>query len=82
MPGAVANTYAAFLAPAGTPADVLARLNGAMRAVTQTDEFRAFLRGLSAEPVPDPAPAATMEFIRAEYDKWTPVIRALGLRIE
>ena len=82
VPGAVANTYAAFLAPAGTPADVLARLNGAMRAVTQTDEFRAFLRGLSAEPVPDPAPAATMEFIRAEYDKWTPVIRALGLRIE
>ncbi|WP_169579894.1 Bug family tripartite tricarboxylate transporter substrate binding protein [Rubritepida flocculans] len=82
VPDAVANTYNALLAPAGTPAPLIGRLNAALRRATETAEFRAFLRSISAEPVSGTTPEHTAAYIRSEYARWTPVIRASGLRIE
>ena len=82
VPGMLANTYNVLLAPAGTPAPVIARLAEASAKVASEPEFQAFLRSVSVEPVLDSTPARTAEFIRSERAKWEPIIRATGLRIE
>ncbi|SDE20615.1 Bug family tripartite tricarboxylate transporter substrate binding protein [Belnapia rosea] len=82
VPGMLANTYNALLAPAGTPAPVVARLAEASAEAAAEPEFQAFLRSVSVEPVPGSTPARTADFIRSERAKWEPIIRATGLRIE
>ncbi len=82
VPDMLANTYNALLAPAGTPAPVIAKLAEATAKVAAEPEFQAFLRSVSVEPVLDSTPARTAEFIRSERAKWEPIIRATGLRIE
>jgi len=82
VPGAVANTYNALLGPAGMMEATVAALSLATRQATENDEFRAFLRAISAEPVSGMTPERTATYIRSEYAKWTPIIQASGLRIE
>ena len=72
----------ALLAPAGTPAPVVARLAEATAKVAAEPEFQAFLRSVSVEPASASTPERTAEFIRSERAKWEPIIRATGLRIE
>jgi tripartite-type tricarboxylate transporter receptor subunit TctC len=82
VPGAIANTYNALLGPAGMAEASVATLGHATRQATENDEFRAFLRAISAEPVSGMTPDRTAAYIRGEYAKWTPIIQASGLRIE
>lgn len=82
LPGVVSNTYNAILAPAGTPAPVLATLNGAVRTALADPSMRAFMASNLLDPYPDPTPARTMEFIRSELEKWRPVVQATGLSME
>ena len=82
VPGAVANTYNALVGPAGMAEATVAALGRATREATETDEFRTFLRAISAEPVSGMTPERTAAYIRSEYAKWTPIIQASGLRIE
>ncbi len=81
MPEMIAYTYNALLAPAGTPPGPIATIHRAMQQVLAQPEFRGFLRGVAAEPM-ESTPESTLAFVRAEYEKWQPVIRDAGLRIE
>ena len=78
LPGMSAATSGIFLAPAGTPAPVLATLQGAMAKVMQMPAFLADLEKLGLEPEPASTPAKTAAFIASEIAKWAPVIRATG----
>ncbi len=69
------------LAPAGLPADILARLSRdcaeAMKSPAVTERFRT----LGATPIGGSA-ADFAKLIRADYDKWGPVIKAAGIQAE
>jgi tripartite-type tricarboxylate transporter receptor subunit TctC len=81
MPGFEASTWFGMLAPAGTPKDILARLNNEIRKLVQT---RAISDALIAQGA-DPIGSTAEEFqarIKSDIDKWTRTIKAANLHAE
>jgi tripartite-type tricarboxylate transporter receptor subunit TctC len=71
----------AMFAPKGTPREIIDRLNAAGRAALADENVRKRLLELGCE-IPDAAgqtPEALGAHVRAEVDKWTPVIKAAGV---
>jgi tripartite-type tricarboxylate transporter receptor subunit TctC len=70
-----------LFAPKGTPKPVLDKLVAALQAAVQAPAFRARLADLGAEPVP-PAkatPASLGTLLKAEVEKWAPIIKKSGV---
>ena len=70
-----------LFAPKGTPKPVLDKLVAALQTAVQAPAFRARLADLGAEPVP-PAkatPASLGTLLKAEVEKWSPIIRKSGV---
>jgi tripartite-type tricarboxylate transporter receptor subunit TctC len=82
MPEMVANTYNVLLAPAGTPLNVLETLNKAVREALAEPSFQEFFAANMIEARPDTTPDSTMAYIRSERDKWLPIVKATGMRME
>jgi tripartite-type tricarboxylate transporter receptor subunit TctC len=76
----VAQTQQFLLAPAATPAPVVARLAEAVRRAMSEEEFRRDLIAGGIEPVADSTLVSTGETIRRELDRWRPLVKALDLR--
>ena len=68
-------------APKGTPADVQAKLNAALKAALKDPEFIKKQEGLGAVVVTDKRmePAEHKKFVAGEIVKWSPVIKAAGV---
>jgi tripartite-type tricarboxylate transporter receptor subunit TctC len=79
LPGFEAATWFALVAPAGTPADVLARLNAEVkRALALPDVKQRYADlGMTAE---DSTPAGLDAYIKSEIAKWTKVIKDANIR--
>lgn len=67
-------------APKGTPADVVAKLNTALKAALKDADFVKKQEALGAVVVSDArlSPAEHKKFVAAEIDKWGPAIKAAG----
>jgi tripartite-type tricarboxylate transporter receptor subunit TctC len=75
----VASEWYGLLAPAGTPKPIVAKLNAEMRrimALPNLGERLAAIELLSSSP------EELSDFIRGEIDRWSPVIKKLGLKAE
>ena len=68
-------------APKGTPPDVLAKLNAALKVALKDPEFIKKQEGLGAVVVADKRvePAEHKKFVAAEITKWSPIIKAAGV---
>jgi tripartite-type tricarboxylate transporter receptor subunit TctC len=68
-------------APKGTPADVVAKINTALKTALKDPEFIKKQEGLGAVVVTDKRmePAEHKKFVVAEIAKWGPVIKAAGV---
>ena len=68
-------------APKGTPADVLVKLNSALKVALKDPEFIKKQEGLGAVVVSDKRvePAEHKKFVAAEIAKWSPIIKAAGV---
>nr|WP_315182693.1 tripartite tricarboxylate transporter substrate-binding protein [uncultured Albidiferax sp.] len=68
-------------APKGTPADVLAKLNSALKAALKDPDFIKKQEGLGAVVVTDKRmePAEHKKFVLAEIAKWSPIIKAANV---
>jgi tripartite-type tricarboxylate transporter receptor subunit TctC len=68
-------------APKGTPADVLAKLNAALKVALKDADFIKKQEGLGAVVVTDKRvePAEHKKFVAAEIAKWSPIIKAAGV---
>lgn len=68
-------------APKGTPADIAAKLNTALKAALKDPEFIKKQEGLGAVVVTDKRvePAEHKKFVAAEIAKWSPIIKAAGV---
>jgi len=86
---ALAETYPGFdysgwfavLAPAGTPKDVIARVNRDVNQVLADPEVAQRLRDLGVVPEPG-SPEALNEFLAAERTRWTKLVKDIGLQPE
>jgi tripartite-type tricarboxylate transporter receptor subunit TctC len=67
-------------APKGTPKPVLDKLVAALQAAVQDATFKTRLADLGAEPVPvaKANPEALRNHLKAEIDKWGPIIKKAG----
>jgi len=75
------TTWFGIMAPAGTPAAVVARLNEEFRKALLTAEMRERLSRMGAEPSPT-TPAEFAGFIRAELAKYEKVVRFSGATVD
>lgn len=68
-------------APKGTPADVLTKINNALKAALKDPEFIKKEEALGAVVVNDKrvSPADHKKFVAAEIAKWGPIIKAAGI---
>jgi len=75
------TTWFGVMAPAGTPAPVVARLNEEFRKALLTPEMRERLKAMGAEPSPT-TPEQFAAFIRAELAKYEKVVKFSGARVD
>ena len=68
-------------APAGTPAEIVKRLNAEVNALIVQPATEQKFADLGAEPLGGP-PEALSAFLKAEQDKWGKVIRDLGIKLQ
>ncbi len=79
LAGFTAETWYVLLAPAGTPAAVVERVNGEINKVLQDPAVRASLAQTGLTPGGGSV-ADAARFIESEKAKWRPIIEAAGLR--
>jgi tripartite-type tricarboxylate transporter receptor subunit TctC len=75
------DAWAGILAPAGTPAATVARLNAAINESLTSAELQAGLAKLGYEPKRT-SPQEFAAFLAAEMRKWPPIVRAAGLKAD
>jgi tripartite-type tricarboxylate transporter receptor subunit TctC len=81
LPGYEGLLFYALVAPAGTPAAIVQRLNNEVTQVKKTPAVRQRLERLGAIPL-DMKPAELRTFLQRELDKWTRVIRGGNIKPE
>jgi len=80
-PGIVVAPFFALVAPAGTPAPILDKLNEAARTTAKQPDVAAKLAPISVLPVPLTR-QATADFLREQSRKWEPVVKASGAKVD
>ena len=81
VPGYDVSGWYAFLAPAGTPRPIVAKLNEEITRILATPAVRERLLSLGAEPKPA-TPERSREFISAELARWDKLIKAARISAE
>jgi tripartite-type tricarboxylate transporter receptor subunit TctC len=76
-----ANGWYGALVPAGTPSDVVARLNGAFEAALRTPDVAQRLQALGVEPVGGSSDAFRA-YLMGERKKWAELTRTKGIRLD
>ncbi|MEQ1775255.1 MAG: tripartite tricarboxylate transporter substrate binding protein [Burkholderiales bacterium] len=78
--GVEASTWFGFLAPAKTPAAIVARLSTETSRVLNRPDMRERLAS-AGEPV-TPGPDAFAALLKADHAKWGKIVRETGLKVE
>jgi tripartite-type tricarboxylate transporter receptor subunit TctC len=81
LPGYETYSWNAFFAPAGTPKDIITKLNQASLVALKDPEVSAKLADLSATVVGS-TPEELATHVKDELAKWAPVVAASGARID
>ena len=75
------NTWFGFVAPAGTPPEIVARLNSEMNAILALPAVKENLAAQGFELTPPTTPAAFMKVIQEDMSKWIPIVKASGATV-
>ena len=81
LPNFEAIQWYGIVAPAGTPADIVERLNNEINRSLATEQLKARLEAEGAEAAPD-SPAAFGALIDREITRWKPVVERANMRPE
>ena len=82
VPGYDVATWESIQAPAGTPADVVTKLNAAVRDVVAAKDVRQKMINLGFEPDATKSPAEAAQFVRSEANKWGKLVRERNIKVE
>jgi tripartite-type tricarboxylate transporter receptor subunit TctC len=82
VPGYDWSGWIGFAGPAHLPAGIVATLNGEIRKLQATPAYAQLLDRAAMEPTEPLNPAQMEEFVKAEYQRWGPAIKASGAKID
>jgi tripartite-type tricarboxylate transporter receptor subunit TctC len=84
LPGFYFTFWHALWVPKGTPKDVIAKLNAALRTTLANSDIRAKLTALAQDifPPEEQSPEALAKFQGGEIEKWWPIIKAANIKAE
>jgi tripartite-type tricarboxylate transporter receptor subunit TctC len=82
FPGMVVTGSIGLAAPAGTPAQIIEQIARATRTVVADSAFRQMLTEAGIEPTLNSSPEKFRQSLAADVVLWTPVVKALGLKID
>ena len=81
VPGYAVASWFGMWAPAGTPREIIARLNQSVARILKQADAAARLRADGVEPAHS-TPEEFGRFIAAEVSKWSVVVKAGNIRID
>jgi tripartite-type tricarboxylate transporter receptor subunit TctC len=81
LPTFEAAGWAGFLVPAGTPRDIIARLNKAITAALGQPQFLEWIASNGTEAVPT-TPEEFASYIKLEIAKWSKVVKVARVEVE
>ena len=79
LPGFNNTTWYGLLAPAGTPAPIINKVNAEMKRAIANAEFRKHLESIGMEPASS-TPEELGDMIHSELVRWSKVIRDAGIQ--
>ena len=81
VPGYEASVWLALLAPAGTPPEIVNRLNAEVAKLMNSPETRKALFDAGVEPTPS-TPQAMSDYMVQELARWGKVVKDTGVKLE
>ena len=79
FPGMISLGWGGLLAPAGTPAEIVQKVQRDTASAVTAPEIRDRLAALGAEPSPSKSPEEFAAWIKSETAKWTRVVKGAEL---
>ena len=81
VPGYDASVWLALLAPAGTPREIVNRLNAEVGAAMNSPDTRKSMYDAGVEATPS-SPEAMSEYMAQEMTRWGKVVREAGIKLD
>jgi tripartite-type tricarboxylate transporter receptor subunit TctC len=81
LPGFEVSNWIGLFAPAGTPPEIVAKINAEVLKIMRSPEIEKRLESEGAKFIPT-TPQSFAAFQRAEAEKWAKAIKEAGIRIE
>jgi tripartite-type tricarboxylate transporter receptor subunit TctC len=81
LPGYESGLWFGIMVPAGTPNDIIARLNVESVKGARSPEFIKRMQDLGYNLIPGSAEAMT-DMIKVEIARWTPIVKASGAKVD
>jgi tripartite-type tricarboxylate transporter receptor subunit TctC len=81
VPGYEASVWLALLAPAGTPKEIVNKLNAEIAKLMATPDTKKALYDAGVEPTPS-SPEAMADYMVKEMDRWGKVVKDIGIKVE
>src|SRR5262252_2904360 len=81
LPGMISVNFTGLFAPAKTPRPIVDQIANVTASALASEEVRKNLIEQGLEPYPDSTPDKTRHFVEQDIARWTPVIRAIGLKL-
>ena len=82
LPDVLVSTVNPVALPAGAPPEIVNAIAEATRKIMADEKLQADLRAMSIEPVADADPAKSAAYFTAEMERWAPIIKASGAKME
>jgi tripartite-type tricarboxylate transporter receptor subunit TctC len=80
-PDIIGTNHWAIFGPAGMPDTVVTKLNGEINEILKSEDFRAHLAKIGAEPSGG-SPQQFSRLLSEEFKIWSPIVKATGFRLE
>ena len=81
IPGFTNNGWYGLVAPAGTSAAIVNKLNAEMKRASANAEFAKHIELIGMEPTSS-TPQELRQWIVSEIARWTKVVRDAGIRVQ
>jgi len=82
VPGFDWQAWQGVVAPAGVPAEVVARLSAELQRIQSAQEFRDVLTRFGMDPSAPHTPSQFAALIRADVERWSRAVADAGARVD